>query len=179
MASPGTDTPYCTAAELKPYIDKRALAQLVCDGGTNPYFTPPNTWTGDPFTDTAVLPPILLAACGTVESACLVGAKYTADELDNLPAASKQHMIRIIAGLIMDTLRGRRTEYGTSDKQMLPASWAQKELDKLRNGTRIFSIPSVQDARAGMSTRDETPTARVQRNDIVVRNRRYFGIRGW
>lgn len=171
MPQEGSSTSYCTAAELKPYIDKRVLAALLSDTGT--------PLTGDPFTDSVNLPSILLAASGTLESACLVGAKYTADELDNLPAASKQHMIRILAGLVMDTLRNRRTEFSTGDKEVRGASWAEKQIVMLRNGHRIFSIASVQDARAGTQTRDESPTARANRRDIVVRNSRYFGVRGF
>ncbi len=167
MALPGSDTAYCTADELKPFIDKRVLAAYLSDSG--------QPISGDPFADTTLLPDLLLSVSGTLESACLVGAKYTADELDNLTAASKNHMFRILAGLLVDALRGRRDII--SEKEARPASWAQKELESLRKGYRIFSVPAVQDARAGTTARDETLQARIQRNGIVTRMNRYYGIR--
>jgi len=167
MALPGSDTAYCTADDLKPFIDKRVLAAYLSDSG--------QPLSGDPFADTVILPSLLLSISGTLESACLVGAKYTADELANLTAASKNHMMRILAGLLMDALRGRRDVI--SEKESRPASWAQKELEALRKGYRIFSVPAVQDARAGTTARDESPPARQARNAITTRFNRYYGYR--
>ena len=167
MALPGSDTAYCTAIDLKPYVDTRVLSTYLSDTG-KPY-------VGDPWADTTMLPALLKSISGTLESACLVGAKYTAEELDTLPEDSKQHMFRILAGLLMDALRGRRDII--SEKESRPASWAQKELDSLRKGYRIFSIASVQDARAGMSTRDESLQKRIQRSVVTTRFHRYYGYR--
>lgn len=170
MASPGSNVAYCDIDELKPFIDTRILGILVSDTG-KPY-------VGDPWSESNVLPNQLLAACGNLEAALLVGAKYTAEELsvDNLSTASRMHMLRIIAGLLMGGLRDRRGVIA-GDKAPVIADWAEKEITKLRNGIRILSIPTVQEAREGITARDESLVARTQRQGIVSRNSRYFGIR--
>lgn len=166
-ASPGSNVAYCTATELKPFIDKRMLATLLSDTGT--------PLSGDPFADGTNLPSILLSACGNLEAALLVGAKYTAEELtSDIPAASRMHMVRIIAGLVVGACRDRRGI--VTEKLPQISDWAEKEITKLRNGVRILSLPSVQDARAGMTARDESIQARFQRPTYAARKSRFYGI---
>lgn len=166
-ASPGSNVAYCTQADLKPYIDSRTMATLLSDSG--------KPLTGDPFTDTVFLPSILLSACGALEAALLVGAKYTAEELaSEVPEASRQHMVRIIAGLVMGALRDRRGIVTEKEPQI--SAWAEKEITKLRNGVRILSLPSVQDARAGMTARKENYQTRLCRPDYSNKKSRFFGI---
>ena len=130
---------------------------------------------GDPFAESVFLPKILLSACGALEAALMVGAKYTADELTHdVPEASRQHMVRIIAGLVMGALRDRRGIVTEKEPQI--SAWAEKEITKLRNGVRILSLPSVQDARAGMTSRPEDYQTRAQRPDYSNRKNRFFGI---
>jgi hypothetical protein len=171
VGSPGSNIAYCAGNDLKPFIDKRWLAQLISDAGA--------PVGGDPFADSVVLPSLILAAGGEVESACLVGGKYTPDDLNNLLANSKQLLIRIIAGLVVKQGRERRMYVEDEKRQNLPiARFAQTQLDLIRKGERIFSVAAVQDART-MSSRDESLPARVVRDGITERNHRYFGRRGY
>ena len=81
MVLPGSDTAYCTADDLKPFIDKRVLAAYLSDSG--------QPLSGDPFCRYRHSSQPVAIHLRNAESACLVGAKYTADELANLTAASK------------------------------------------------------------------------------------------
>ena len=171
MGSPGSATPYCSGSDLKPFIDKRWLATLLSDSGS--------PIGGDPFADTTILPQLILAAGGAVESACLVGGKYTPDDLNNLEANSKQLLNRILAGIVVQMVRERRQYVEGEKKQQQPiARFAETHLSLIRKGERIFSVVAVQDARTS-SARDESLPARIVRQGITERNHRLFGRRGY
>jgi len=171
MGSPGSNSPYCSGSDLKPFIDKRWLAQILSDTGT--------PIAGDPFADTTILPALILAAGGAVESACLVGGKYTPDDLNNLEANSKQLLVRIIAGIVVQQSRERRQYVEGDRKQAQPiARFAETHLSLIRKGERIFSVVAVEDAR-NSSSRDESLPARIVRQGITERNHRLFGRRGY
>jgi hypothetical protein len=171
MGSPGASAPYCTGNDLKPFIDSRWLGQILSDSG--------QPVAGDPFSDGVVLPSLILAAGGEVESACLVGGKYAPLDLVNLEANSFKMLVRIIAGLVVRNGRERRMYMENEKRTDMPiARWATTQLDLIRKGERIFSVVAVQDART-MSSRDESLPARVVRDGITERNHRYFGRRGY
>jgi len=164
-------TPYCTAANLKPYIDTRVMRQLLSDTG--------KPFVGDPWTDTDILPSMLASISGELEAALFVGAKYTNEEIENMEANGKQFLYRLLAGLLSAALFDRRSVLGERDAEnrSREAVWARKMLDNMRKGIRILPIPDVALARAGATTRDETQQARNDRRAFTYRFRRVFGSR--
>lgn len=171
MSSWAGIAPYCTAANLKPYIDKRYLARLLSDTG-KPIAT-------DPWLDTEVLPFLIDSISGEVEAALFVGCKYTSEQVENMESNGKAFLYRLLAGLLMSALYDRRGMLGDNEQENRTREtvWARKQLDKMRAGTRILPIPEVAEARAGSTVRDESQTARNNRKAYTYRFRRVMGER--
>ena len=163
--------PYCTAANLKPFIDKRVMQRLLSDTGM-PLIT-------DPWLDTEILPFLIDSISGEVEAALFVGCKYASDDILNMENNGKQFLYRMLAGLLLAALYDRRGVLGDQEQENRPREtvWARKQLDKMRAGTRILPIPDVAEARAGSSVRDESKPARDNRKAYTYRFRRVMGER--
>lgn len=171
MSSWAGIAPYCTAANLKPYIDTRYLARLLSDTG-KPLVT-------DPWIDTVILPAMIDSVSGEVEAALFVGCKYTSEEILNMESNGKAFLYRMLAGLLMAALYDRRGMLGDQEQENRTREtvWARKQLDLMRKGTRILPIPDVAEARAGSTVRDESQAARTNRKAYTNRFRRVMGER--
>lgn len=158
----GSDTPYCDGEDLASFIDGTLLGQLVVDNGVA---------DTDPYNNAKYLE-MVKAACGELESAAMVGGKYTADMLANMSGNAKSFRNSIIAGIVIGYMRDRRVVVREDElKQYVRSS---KLLKDLREGIKIFPFQEIQDART-MSSRDESPQAQARRNTVVSEASRFFG----
>ncbi len=171
MSSWAGIAPYCTAANLKPFIDDRFLRRLLSDTG-KPLVT-------DPWVDAVTLPALIESISGEVEAALFVGCKYTSEEILAMENNGKAFLYRILAGLLMASLYDRRGVLGDQEQENRSREtvWARKQLDLMRKGTRILPIPTAAEARAGATTRDESQPARNNRKAYTYRFRRVMGER--
>lgn len=163
---------YCTADNLKPFIDKRIMGKLLSDEGRSGVLA-------DPWADTVILPGVIASVSGELEAALFVGCKYTVEQIQGMEANGLQFLYRLLAGLILQALYERRGVMGSREQENMPTftNWARRMLDMMRKGTRILPIPEVAEARAGATTRDESMVARNNRNAFTSRFFRAYGRR--
>jgi hypothetical protein len=112
------------------------------------------------------------AAAGEVESACLMGGRYTPTDLATLTGVSQKLLWRTIARLALgDLLGGRR-------QPLMPTPESVKEsrvlLEQLRKGERIFGLVELQTAAQPSLIDDAASTTRPSITKIASR---YFGFR--
>lgn len=159
-------TSYCSAAQFAQYIDVRMIRDLVRDDGTRAN-------QADAFSET-LLPELLLACSGEVESACLVGQRYTPEDLQALTGASQALLRKTVAWLAVGALYERR---GYADRE-LPAGIekAEQRLERLRLGERIFGIQEVMDAGNPRTTFFDQRDLDLF-NGVTTQARRFFGVR--
>ena len=159
-------TSYCSATDFFKYVDVRMIRDLVRDDGTRAN-------QADAATD-PVLTEALLAASGLVESACLVGNKYTPTDLAALTGASQAFLRMTVAWLAAGLILERRMY---ADREF-PAGVekANERLQQLREGVRIFGLQSVMDAGNSNTTfMVESDWERL--NLATFQADRFFGIR--
>lgn len=156
---------YCTPATFLLLYDAALVGALVRNNGTTA--TPTELLSDDR------LAHALLSAAGLVESACLVGRNYDAEDLEALTGAGKALLERLVADLAMGLIRGRpgQTEAPTEHYRA-----ACEVLNQLRRGERIF--PFLENADAGLPDVDlltETDIEAQRRTSRIAG--RYFGNR--
>lgn len=166
----GTATPYCTVVRLFVHHDWQQVADLMRDGDEpRPTRLCLQDSTSDPGANLLL---ILLAASGALESACMIGNRYSPTDLAALTNSGLGRLQKITADLAFWALAQRR-QPGSADPKSVPgALQALEELDRLRDGDRIFGF--VESAAAGLpSTANPDPG---QRPDAVTGlAARYFG----
>jgi hypothetical protein len=123
----------------------------------------------------AALVGVLLAASGELESACLVGNRYQPADLAALAALTTSaagRVQKVVADLAFWTLQQRRQPASADPKNCPGALQALEELDRLRNGERIFGF-----AEAGAAGNPDTvdPDSSKQSNPLVDNSSRLFG----
>lgn len=166
-------TPYCSVEGLFGWHDWHQIADLVRDGdGPRPSrgrLLDPTSDEGDS------LVRVLLAASGELESACFVGRRYSAEDLAALTGSGAERVRKIVADLAFWSLQQRR-QPGSADPKNCPgALQALEELDRLRDGDRIFSL--LESAAAGLpSVTDPGPTQ--QASPLIAGASRLFGNHG-
>ncbi len=169
----GTATPYCSALELFAFHDRNQCADLLRDGD-GPRPSPLEMLDG---TSTAggLLVTLLLAASGEFESACLVGKRYSPDDLAALTGSGAQRLKKLVGDLAFWTLTQRR-QPGTADPKKVPgAETALEALKQLKDGEYILGL--VESAAAGLpGTSDPQPTDRP--DSLVNEAGRFFGTGG-
>lgn len=158
-------SPYCTAADLLVYHDWQQVAMLVRDGDDA---LPDKTATAA----SAIVAAVLLAASGELESACLIGQRYTPADLAALTGASAARRSKLVADLAFWRLAQRKQPMSANPDAVPGAKEALAELDRLRNGERIFSF--TESAEAGLPTVSD-PAVTSLANPIVAESARYFG----
>ncbi|MGH2621024.1 MAG: hypothetical protein ACRDHG_10710 [Anaerolineales bacterium] len=161
-----TATTYCSAADFVKYIDVRMIRDLVRDDGTRANLA-------DMLTE-PVLTEALLAASGEVESACLVGNRYTPTDLLALTGASAAKLRRMVAWLAVDIIYERR---GYVDRE-LPAGIEKAEngLERLRQGERIFGLQEQMDAGNSRTTFLDERDLEIF-NGVAIQAAPFFGVR--
>lgn len=160
MASPktptGTETPYCTAVRLFVYHDAEQCADMLRDGDD------PRPTRGamlDPDSDPgAMLLTFGLAACGELESAALVGKRYSVLDLQRLAAqdpdatppdnsmAARGRLEKVVADLWFWLLAQRRQPASADPEKVPGAKSALLALEQLAAGETIFGFTESADA---------------------------------
>lgn len=169
----GVSTPYATAADLFVYHDWQQVADLLRDGdGPRPTRVAMADTTGVPG---SLLSALLLAASGELESACLIGNRYSTADLQALTGSGLARLKKLVADLAFWTLAQRR-QPGASDPDKVPgAKQALAELDRLRDGQRIFGL--AESAEAGLPDTRE-PVAGENPSSTLSRASPLFGDHG-
>lgn len=183
MSTPVSATvSYCTNAKFVQFYDIRTIGDWISDDGKR---VTPAILLDITTTPGKLLASLLQKASGMVESACLIGNRYSATDLANLTTAADrlaslssnsdillQGLVADLAVWIMWSRRPNR------DAQMpLQSQLALGTLEELRQGTRIFGLQEAMDA--GLPEDPvETPPDVVNRNMATYQMNRYFGVRG-
>lgn len=171
MSTPiGATTSYATPAQLLAHTDIRAIADCLQDLGARVGGTVPNPVTvqNDPNLQDA-----LNKASGDVESACLVGNKYTVADLQALTGNSLAHLQAIVCDLATFRLLQRRFPAIAITEQYRNA---QEKLERLRMGERIFALAGQ--AAAGLPQNKFITQATINLVDLsTTQARRFYGNR--
>lgn len=165
-----SDSSYCTAAECVQRLDNRSLGDWLADDGTR--------LTSAQVLASTVLAALLQGASGEFESAIMVGERYTVEDIEALIAAdtnAAEFVKDIIANLVLLRAWGRRPR--TASEPIPPmAQWADKQLELLRTGTRIFGFAETTDA--GKIEHSEMTADEIRRRPLLSNKlRRFFGRR--
>lgn len=168
-----TATPYCSVARLFIYHDWQQVSDLVRDGDEP---RPTKLALLDSANEPgASLVLMLLAASGELESACLIGKRYKPVDLAALTGSGLGRLEKIVADLGFWALQQRR-QPGSADPKNVPgALQALAELDRLRDGERIFSLTESADA-GNPSVGQPDPSQRP--NAVTGEASRIFGGHG-
>ena len=166
-----TATPYCPAADFLSYHDWQQAADLLRDGDaprpTRAALLDAASGPG------AMLAQVLLAASGELESACLVGKRYTPTDLGALTGSGLQYLKKLTADLAFWRLAQRRQPGSSNPDQVPGAKQALEELKRLRDGEAVFGL--VEAAEAGLPSVVQPDPGRGP--DVVRRASRLFGPR--
>lgn len=128
---------YCPVSEFIKRFDVRTIKQLASDTDTP---------IADPTNDANVLA-CLRDASGDLESAALMGGRYTADDLAELLGSdtnARATLYRIVAGRAFTYLRERRPILNVPKADA--EERAEAFLEALVEGKRIFGFQEVMDA---------------------------------
>lgn len=168
-----TSTPYLTAADLWAYITPEIVGDALREVADDP--RPSRSALEDTTSGVgALLNTLLLAACGELESATLVGQRYTVADLGALTGSGAAHRNRIIAGLVALPIYSR-LKPGTADPRQVPLyAFAAGQVQLLQQGERIFGFTEAADAGLP-SVNDPEPRNQKYPATVVSTATRYFG----
>lgn len=141
-----TATPYATAADLFVFHDWQQVGECLVDRGAPTPQRATLTNTASPLG--ATLNRMLLAASGQLESACLVGKRYTPADLQALNGAGAERVKKLVCDLCFWQLRQRRQPGAADPKQVPGALEAHETLTALRQGVQVFGF--LESAEAGL-----------------------------
>lgn len=157
---------YCTAAQLVQRYDTRTVGDLLSDSGTR--------LTAAQVLSSTVLAALLKQASGMLESACLVGKRYTPDDLAALEGNSAELAAGLVADLAIWLLYNRRPERRKEMPGQVEVAF--EFLDKIRSGERIFGF--VEHAESATTQANVETSEDVEgRNGLAVQADRFFGTR--
>ncbi len=156
-----------TVAEFLKRADLRTVGDLCSDTGTR-------ITSGGLATDTH-LAAALLDATGIVEQACLVAKRYLPADLAALTGAGLGSLYRLLSRLTLCLLFERRPDLEM--KQPWIWEWVEEQLEKLRQGERIFPFTETEDAGL-IHIEVETAPEVEARNGISYIMQRMWGRRG-
>lgn len=120
----------------------------------------------------------LADASGEVDSALLVGGVYTTDDLASLTANSLAKLKRITCEIAMAFLFARRPKYDEDgyDKAL---ERADKWLERLRKGERVFEVTDEDPAAGTLPTIDGPTVVTYDRLRLMVdRTKNFYPHRG-
>lgn len=128
------------------YHDPNQVADMLRNG------TDPRPSIGEMLNSSStagsMLNSFLLAGAGRIESVCLIGRRYTPEDLQALTGASAQMLVKLNADVSFWQLNQRRQPV-SSDPRNVPGAMDAVELMKaLRDGEAIFGF--VESANAGL-----------------------------
>ncbi len=159
-------TTYLPAAEFLKRCDHRTTGDLCSDADSR--VSAANLLTNDNLTAA------LQDASGLVESAALVGGRYTPDDINALAGNGLRYLYRLITIITRAFLVDRRPTIGVP--MPVGFDWAMNQLQLLREGQRIFSFSETADA--GLPAHHEmTPDEVETRRLTTIEARNLYGTR--
>lgn len=164
---------YATAADLFNFKDWRTVADWCSDTEirpTRPALSDPTSPVG------AIVSELLLSASGEVESACLVGKRYTPAELASLTGSTKRLLVAIVCSIALYRAAERRNPL-TAAKDVPGYAAAKEQLELLRKGEAVFGLIEQMEAGIGPSVTPLVATDGTDPRRTVTQARRYFGDR--
>lgn len=169
----GTATPYCSVAILFQFHDFQQVADALRDGDQP---RPTKLRLLDATSAEGLqLTKVLLAASGELEGACRVANRYSPLDLAALTGSGLARMQKIVADLAFWSIVQFR-QPATADPKAVPGAWqALEELDRLRDGDRIFGF--VESGNAGLPSVGQ-PDDSQRPNAVTVQAGRIFGGHG-
>lgn len=169
-----TSTYYASPADTFVYHDWQQVADVLRDGDD-----PRPTRAGllDSTSDAgAMLVRFLKLASGEIESACLVGQRYTPSDLAALTGAGAELLKKLTADLCFYRLTERRQPASSDPKQIPGAASALTTLQMLESGERVFPFTETADAGIGPDVVEPRPS---EDGPMVVRRAaKLFGTHG-
>lgn len=161
-------TAYATPSDMLIHADARDIGDLVADDGQQ-------VSAVDLLTNPILLE-FLTRSSGDVESALVVGNRYSVDQLENLTGNSKAKLVDLVCDLTVIRLLKRRP--GKDLEQLkLMSEMADVKLDRLRKGENIFDLTAIRNASV---VSVDGPTTLEFQDLNLVRDRignRYFPSR--
>lgn len=172
MSTPvSATTPYCSAEEFLVFTDFRTIVDLCSDDDGRPLqsdFIDPTTRTGE------IALAVLQVASGELESAVLLGGRYTVEDLQALTGNQQQFIKKLVADLALWEFYSRRPDITS---QMPPkCEQAKAIVNAIAQGEMIFGIQENIDA-GHIQLTVETPADVENRNLITFQAERFFGRR--
>lgn len=167
-------TPYATAADMLTRYDATTVGDLLVDGRNA---TKPDASillnAGTP--EGQKLQKLLMGCSGLVESAAMMGGKYTPADLASLTGNQAELLKRIVCDLAIFDLYKRRP----NPDSPIPAAYreAANWLSALEDGTTIFGLQEVIDS-THLRSEVESPGIVDQRRMWTREAAPYFGRRG-
>lgn len=122
--------PYCDPTTLLAYVDARLVGDLAGDTGVR---LTPNQIESDPNVAAA-----LSASAGEINSAVLVGNRYTVAQLQSLTGDDAAFLAQLNAWLSFGKLCSRR---GRDPKERPEYGQALEVIEKIKNGHQLFNVP--------------------------------------
>jgi phage gp36-like protein len=169
--------PYASAADMSDRFDARTLGQLCSDSNV-PIGLVNGQVVATTLATIAASSPMqsaLMTASGQIESACLVGGRYSAEDLLALESTASGMLLRqLTCDLAMMLLIRRRPNY----KVPVPESYTQSQefMQLLAAGERIFGLQDP--VSAGTLVDDRmSPIDFRERGEISARASPLFGRR--
>lgn len=164
-------TPYCSAEEFLVFVDFRTIVDLCSDDNGRPLesdFTDDTTRTGQ------IALAVLQASSGELESAVLLGGRYTVENLGELTGNQAQFIKKLVADLSLWEFYCRRPDL----MSQMPAKCEQAKaiINAIAQGEMIFGIQENIDA-GHLNLTVETPQDVINRNLVTFQAQRYFGRR--
>lgn len=161
-----SSTSYCSVAEFLKRVDVRTVGDLASDDTTRV--------EASALTTNEKVLTALEDASGEVESAALLGERYTPDDLNALTGMAQAKLQRLVADIAMALMIERRPSLKVPPPPGIERT--QEWLNMMAQGERIFGFQEV--AEAGhldheVLTKDEVE----DRAGLVYQARAYFGTR--
>lgn len=128
---------YATPAEMQRRFDWRIIGDLVADDANQ-------VSASDQLTNNVLLD-MLADASGEIESALIVGNRYSTADLEGLTGNSANTLVRLTCELAYLNLTTRRGEKYVEDNEPLRKS-VMDRLERLRKGENVLNLQPQKDA---------------------------------
>lgn len=174
-----SSTPYCTPARLLIFINWTIVAMALQDDEDAP--RPQRAELLDSTTPSPIytlLNDLCMGASGELESACLARELYSVEDLQALTGATKAHLEKVVAGLVVRELYGRMSPVAGRAQDIPAYLVAAEAMKKLGAGEHIFGLVAQRDAGAGMTPITRADVVASGDRQTVNRAFGYYGVRG-
>ncbi len=154
---------FATPADLLARYDYRTVGELVVDDDTQPTYASLLT--------NPTIEAILSDASGQIETAVMVGNRYTIEELDSLTDNSQAKLVRMTCDLAFYLISQRRP---TGDQEFPLYEEAMELLGMLRKGEAVFNV--FENKQAGNTEYAPYNAQVIAQQNLISQNTKYFPV---